>query len=204
MDRSVVILPSDPILPGGLLLNATALLAVCGYLGALLHQQWQLAEPPCEWSLLERTGAILTGMGFLKNLRHGVKSAHYGVALLGALLTGVMAIAHLHLPAAQHAHAGVALFSGMSGALLAALFALAAALVIALLLGLKSAEYPAVLQLLQSAEHTDQIRRWPWGRIVVSLLFLLTVAAHLVVQILLCQPLSCSDLLWLRMSAFQG
>ena len=87
---------------------------------------------------------------------------------------------------------------------LPAAWGVAAACRIALLLGLKSAEYPAVLQLLQSAEHTDQIRRWPWGRIVVSLLFLLTVAAHLVVQILLCQPLSCSDLLWLRMSAFQG
>ena len=87
MDRSVVFTPREPVLPGGLFLNCLCLLAISGCLGLLLYLQVVLPLPPNPLRQLQCTGVILTGIGFMRNLRFGIKSAHYGVALVGALLT---------------------------------------------------------------------------------------------------------------------
>ncbi len=193
MDRSVVFIPRDPVLPGGIILNGICLLAICAYLGAILQLQWALQEPPCALCLLERTGIILTGMGFMKNLRHGVKSAHYGVALLGALLTGVIALWHM----SQHVLPGQqpegALLLGLHFYTLNALFAPLTCAIVAMLLGVKSAEYPATLLLLQRGESPDRMYRRPWGRILICLLFLLVVGAHLVSMANQCGGTGCNE-----------
>ncbi len=193
MDRSVVFIPRDPVLPGGIFLNGVCLLAICGYLGMILHLQWSLQEAPCALCLLERTGIILTGMGFMKNLRHGVKSAHYAVALLGALVTGLIALWDMsqHVLPGQEAQGLVVL--GLHFHTLNALFALLSCIAIALLLGVKSAEYPATLQLLQRGESLDRLDRRPWGRIVLCLLFIVVVGANLVSLENLCGNSGCNE-----------
>ncbi|MCP1575038.1 MULTISPECIES: disulfide bond formation protein B [Herbaspirillum] len=193
MDRSVVFTPRDPVLPGGIFLNCLSLLAVSGCLGLLLYYQWMLLEPACPLCLLQRMGIILTGIGFLRNLRFGVKSAHYGVALLGALLTGVVALRQLSLEgmAGQQAHG--ALMLGLHFYTWAILFSLVALVVIAGLLGFKSAEYPATLLLLQSAEAPNEPRRIPWGRIVVGAIFVLLVGAQMVLSMTGCNRSACDD-----------
>lgn len=193
MDRSVVFTPREPVLPGGIFLNCLCLLAVTACLGLLLYYQWVLLVAPCPLCLLQRTGIILTGIGFMRNLRFGVKSAHYGVALVGALLTGLIALRQISLEALAGQTPQGPMFQGMHFHTWTALFALVSILVIALLLCVKSAEYPATLLLLQSAEREDEPRRIPWSRIVVSTLFLLMVGAHLVASLTDCNRTACDE-----------
>lgn len=193
MDRSIVFTPRDPVLPGGVFLNCLCLLAICACLGLLLYFQWALQEPLCPLCLLQRTGIILTGIGFMRNLRFGVKSAHYGVAVIGALLTGVSALRQLAMEALPGQQAHGTLLLGMHFYTLAALFSLVTLIVIACLLGVKSAEYPATLILMQMAEKPDDLRRIPWARIATCLTFVLLVGAHLASTLADCDPLSCDE-----------
>ena len=75
MDRSVVFTPREPVLPGGIFLNCLCLLAISGYLGLLLYLQSMALLPGTPLRQLQYTGIILTGIGFLRNLRFGIKSA---------------------------------------------------------------------------------------------------------------------------------
>lgn len=171
-------------MPGGIMLNGLCLLAVSNCLIALLYTEWFLREPPCELYMLQRAGIILTGMGFMKNLCQGVKSAHYGVALLGALLTGLIALRQLWMQSA-------ATTQSQPVCLFAALFALAAIVVIACLLGLKSAEYPGTLLLLQTAEAAEEKHGMPWGRILVCAIFIAAVAVTLFGSMINCTSAAC-------------
>lgn len=193
MDRSVVFTPREPILPGGIFFNCLCLLAVSASLGLLLYYQWVLQVPPCPMCQLQRMGIILTGIGFMRNLRFGVKSAHYGVALTGALLTGLVALRQISLEAMPGQTPQGPLFQGMHFYTWAALFSLAAIIVIAGLLGFKSAEYPATLLLLQSAEHQHEPRRIPWARIMVSAIFFMVVAAHMASSMAGCERIACTE-----------
>ncbi|WP_413458230.1 hypothetical protein [Herbaspirillum huttiense] len=192
MDRSVVFTPRDPVLPGGVFLNCLCLLAISGCLGLLLYLQEGLQLPPAPLRQLQCTGVILTGIGFLRNLRFGIKSAHYGVALVGALLTGLLALRQISLEALAGQTPTGPLLQGMHLHTWAALFSLAAMVTIAALLGVKSAEYPATLLLLQTAEKEDELRRIPWGRIGVSAIFLLLVGAHLLASLDDCNRARCA------------
>lgn len=193
MDRSVVFTPREPILPGGIFFNCLCLLAVSASLGLLLYYQWVRQVPPCPMCQLQRMGIILTGIGFMRNLRFGVKSAHYGVALTGALLTGLIALRQISLEAMAGQTPQGPLFQGMHFYTWGALFSLTTIIIIAALLGFKSAEYPATLLLLQSAEHQDEPRRIPWARIMVSAIFFVVVTAHMASSMAGCDRIACTQ-----------
>ncbi|QBP77824.1 hypothetical protein E2K99_23835 [Herbaspirillum huttiense] len=193
MDRSVVFTPREPVLPGGIFLNCLCLLAISGYLGLLLYLQSMALLPGTPLRQLQYTGIILTGIGFLRNLRFGIKSAHYGVALMGALLTGLMALRQISLEALAGQTPTGPLLQGMHFHTWMALFSLTAILTIAALLGVKSAEYPATLLLLQSAEKENEPRRIPWGRIGAGTIFVLLAGAHLVASMGDCGRLVCDE-----------
>jgi len=193
MDRSVVFTPREPVLPGGIFLNCLCLLAISGYLGLLLYLQSMALLPGTPLRQLQYTGIILTGIGFLRNLRFGIKSAHYGVALVGALLTGLMALRQISLEALAGQTPTGPLLQGMHFHTWMALFSLTAILTIAALLGVKSAEYPATLLLLQSAEKENEPRRTPWGRIGAGTIFVLLAGAHLMASMGGCGRLVCDE-----------
>jgi len=204
MDRSIVFTPRDPILPGGVFLNCVCLLAISSCLGLLLYFQWALQEPLCPLCLLQRTGIILTGIGFMRNLRFGVKSAHYGMAVIGALLTGVSALRQLALEGLPGQDAPGAVLLGMHFYTLSALFSLVALATIAGLLGVKSAEYPATLVLMQMAEEPDIQVRTPWARITTCAAFVLLVGAHLTATMAACDPGICDENLFGRLQLQAG
>ncbi|MBG7622145.1 disulfide bond formation protein B [Herbaspirillum sp. AP02] len=193
MDRSIVFKPREPVMPGGVFLNCLCLLAVSGCLGLLLYFQWVRQEPPCPLCLLQRTGIILTGIGFMRNLRFGVKSSHYGMSLIGALLTGVSALLQLALEGMPGGHAHGAMLLGLHFYTLSALFSLAALVTIAGLLGFKSAEYPGTLLLLQTVEKPYEQRRIPWWRITMCAAFIVLVGAHLASSMADCDPNICDE-----------
>jgi disulfide bond formation protein DsbB len=67
------------------ILNALALLGVCGVL--LYSFYWQLArgELPCPLCLLQRAAFLGAGVGLLLNVRFGASEGHYGVVIASAL-----------------------------------------------------------------------------------------------------------------------
>lgn len=173
---------SHPRTSLGNVLNVLALLAISVALGLAFYHQLALGEIPCPLCLLQRAGLILTGMGFMMNVRFGVRGAHYAVALVGALATGVIALRQvlLHILPGDSGY-GSTLF-GLHFYTLAALGALAAALGIALLLVLQAWETPAGEPAWRS-----------WGGKLAGWLFILLVAANLASTVLQCGAGPCED-----------
>lgn len=59
--------------------------------GCSLYYQLVRHELPCPICLLQRAGLIIAGFGFLFNLCFGLRGIHYGMVIIGSILTGVMA-----------------------------------------------------------------------------------------------------------------
>jgi disulfide bond formation protein DsbB len=59
--------------------------------------QFFLHELPCPLCLLQRVGFTLIAMGFLFNLRFGLRPSHYAIVLLSAVYTGFVALRQVSL-----------------------------------------------------------------------------------------------------------
>lgn len=73
------------------LINQMGLLGICVALVVAFYYQLVRHELPCPICLLQRAGLIITGFGFLFNLCFGLRGIHYGMVIIGSILTGVMA-----------------------------------------------------------------------------------------------------------------
>lgn len=182
MNQSILSSSHDRASSAGNVFNVLGLLAVCASLGIAFYYQLALKELPCPLCLLQRAGLVLTGIGLMLNVRFGVKSAHYGVALAGALTTGIVALRQVLLHIAPGDSGYGSTFMGLHFYTLAALSSLAAIAGIALLLMLQTWEAPA--------------RNPAWkslGGRLVCLLFILLVAGNLVSTVLECGAGACED-----------
>ncbi|WWO99756.1 MAG: disulfide bond formation protein B [Candidatus Dasytiphilus stammeri] len=54
-------------------------------------------ELPCPICLLQRVGIIMISIGFFLNIIFGIRTIHYGIALLGCILTGIIAMRQVFL-----------------------------------------------------------------------------------------------------------
>lgn len=79
------------------LINLVGLLAICVTLVVAFYYQLVRHELPCPLCLLQRAGLISAGFGFLFNLYFGLRGAHYGMVILGSILTGVIASRQMFL-----------------------------------------------------------------------------------------------------------
>lgn len=59
--------------------------------------QFVFKELPCPLCLLQRAGFLITAIGFLLNLRFGLRPSHYALSLLGALFTAFVALRQIAL-----------------------------------------------------------------------------------------------------------
>ncbi|WWO96674.1 MAG: disulfide bond formation protein B [Candidatus Dasytiphilus stammeri] len=59
--------------------------------------QFARHELPCPICLLQRVGIILISIGFFLNVRFGIRPSHYGVALLGCVITILIATRQVFL-----------------------------------------------------------------------------------------------------------
>lgn len=73
------------------LLNIFALFGISASLIIAFYYQLEMDEIPCPLCLLQRVGMIIIGIGFLMNVRFGIRTEHYGLVLLSSLLTGAIA-----------------------------------------------------------------------------------------------------------------
>ena len=72
------------------LLNALGLVAVDTVLVLAFADQLWFRDLPCPICILQRAGFIAAGFGLALNLIFGPRPSHYGVAILGAVVGGVM------------------------------------------------------------------------------------------------------------------
>lgn len=73
-------------------LNLLGVLGISLILLMAFGFQFILGELPCPLCLLQRIGFTLIGLGFLFNLRFGLRPSHYAIVLLSAVYTGVVAV----------------------------------------------------------------------------------------------------------------
>ena len=72
------------------LLNALGLVAVDTVLVLAFADQLWFRDLPCPLCILQRAGFIAAGFGIALNLIFGPRPSHYGVAILGAVVGGIM------------------------------------------------------------------------------------------------------------------
>ncbi|PMY33065.1 MULTISPECIES: disulfide bond formation protein B [Pseudomonas] len=156
-------------------LNILGLLGISVSLVIAFYYQLFQHELPCPLCLLQRVGMITIGFGFLMNVRFGIRSAHYGIALLGSLLTGAIASRQvfLHILPGDPGY-GVTLM-GLHFYTWAVVSALASMVFISGLLLLKSWEQPSSVK-----QQTLFL-----GKLSI-VIFILLIAANLVSTLLEC------------------
>ena len=72
------------------LLNALGLVAVDTVLVLAFADQLWFRDLPCPTCILQRAGFIAAGFGIALNLIFGPRPSHYGLAILGAMVGGIM------------------------------------------------------------------------------------------------------------------
>ena len=72
------------------LLNALGLMAVDTVLVLAFVDQLWFRDLPCPICILQRAGFIAAGFGIALNLIFGPRPSHYGLAILGAMVGGIM------------------------------------------------------------------------------------------------------------------
>ncbi len=79
------------------MVNALMIFALVVLLFMAFILQYVFNELPCPLCLLQRVGFIITGIGFMLNLRFGLRPSHYAITLLGALFTSFVALRQVAL-----------------------------------------------------------------------------------------------------------
>ncbi|ECG8588505.1 disulfide bond formation protein B [Salmonella enterica subsp. salamae] len=79
------------------LINMMGLFGICVALVIAFYYQLVRYELPCPLCLLQRVGLIIAGLGFLFNLYFGIQSMHYGMVIIGSILTGIVASRQMFL-----------------------------------------------------------------------------------------------------------
>ncbi|QRR07533.1 disulfide bond formation protein B [Burkholderia sp. MS455] len=123
-------------------LNGLALLGVCLTLCIAFYYQFSLGELPCPLCLLQRVGLVLIGLGLVQNVCFGIRSAHYGMILVGALTTGAIALRQVLLHITPGSGAYGSSFLGLHFYTWAAITAVLTVLFVAGMLVLRSWEHP--------------------------------------------------------------
>jgi disulfide bond formation protein DsbB len=77
--------------------NAIALTCICLLLFAAFVFQFIFRELPCALCLLQRIGFMGAALGFLMNLRFGLRPSHYAVVLVSSIFTSLVALRQIAL-----------------------------------------------------------------------------------------------------------
>jgi disulfide bond formation protein DsbB len=164
------------------LINMAGLLGICTPLTVAFYYQLVMNELPCPLCLLQRIGLIITGFGFLFNLYFGLRGTHYGMVIIGSILTGVMASRQmfLHIIPGDAGYGSVFFgFHFYTWALITSVLILAAVAVILAISDTNFVFYP-----LNINPVLFRIACW---------VFLLLIIANLIASILECGAGQCAD-----------
>lgn len=171
-----------PLADLGRQLNLLGVLGVSLALLIAFYYQLALRELPCPLCLLQRAGLIMVGLAFMLNVRFGERGRHYAMALIGAVVTGGIALRQvlLHIVPGTGAY-GSAVF-GVHFYTLAWVSSVATVL------------YVAVLLLRFRRESAPLVAGQGGWTVRLALgLFVALIAANLVSTLLECGTGQCAD-----------
>lgn len=164
------------------LVNMVGILGICVSLVVAFYYQLVMHELPCPLCLLQRIGLIISGFGFLFNVYFGLRNLHYGMVIIGSILTGIMASRQVFLHILPSDTGYGSAFLGLhfyTWALVTSVVIIAATAVI-----LAISEMNASIRPLKITPALSRIAGWG---------FLLLIAANLVSTVLECGYGQCTD-----------
>lgn len=165
----------------GIWLNTLGLFGISAILLIAFYYQFMFSELPCPLCLLQRAGIILIGFGFLFNLCLGVKNLHYSFALIGCVLTGLIAARQVFLHILPGDAGYGSTFLGLhfyTWALIASILIIVAVAVIAALPKSDSAQSLGAMSLTVK---------------IIIALFVLMITANLISTVFECGGGQCAD-----------
>ncbi|MGP9438241.1 disulfide bond formation protein B [Ewingella sp. AOP8-B2-18] len=163
-------------------LNTISLFVISAALLVAFYYQLALFDLPCPLCLLQRVGLILIGCGFLFNVRFGIKSAHYGIALIGCVVTGSISARQMFLHILPGDPGYGSPFLGLHFYTWALLSSIIAVVAIAVMMML-SKERPT----------TEETISLPLLGKISMVLFSLMIVANLISTVLECGGGQCAD-----------
>lgn len=92
-----ILTPNNKIYTLSTILNILGLLGISIVLLLAFYYQLVKYDLPCPLCLLQRVGIIMIGCGLLFNIRFGVSGTHYGIILIGSLVTGMVSTRQMFL-----------------------------------------------------------------------------------------------------------
>jgi disulfide bond formation protein DsbB len=78
-------------------MNVMMLLGILCILAGAFYLEYSLHELPCPLCLLQRFGFLAMTLGLLMNLRLGFHPGYYGMVILSAMFTGLVALRQFNL-----------------------------------------------------------------------------------------------------------
>ncbi|WP_295391761.1 disulfide bond formation protein B [uncultured Thiodictyon sp.] len=163
-------------------LNVLALVLISTALVAAFVDQLVFGELPCPLCLLQRAALGAAGLGFLLNVRFGVRPLHYGLAIMAALVGAAVAMRQVLL----HIAPGD---PGFGSPLLGLhYYTWAFITFVGIIVGVA-----VLLSLPNSTDGAAARRRHGWLAGMVLVVFTLLIAANLVSTLLECGISQCPD-----------
>lgn len=163
-------------------LNTIGLFGISSALLVAFYYQLALFDLPCPLCLLQRVGLILIGLGFLFNVRFGIKSAHYGIAMIGCVVTGSIAARQMFLHILPGDAGYGSTFLGLHFYTWALLTSIITVVAIAIIMPLGKDQ--------PTTEETISVPLW---RKISMVLFSLVIVANLISTVLECSGGQCAD-----------
>lgn len=163
-------------------MNLAGMLGICAALLMAFYYQLALFELPCPLCLLQRAGLIIAGCGFLFNIRQGAKGTHYGMVLIGCLVTGMIAGRQilLHIMPSDPGYGSA--FLGLHFYTWALISSITIALIVVVMVIADNGSSVSII-----------LRPAPILKNIVSGLFVLLIVGNLVSTVLECGKGQCSD-----------
>jgi disulfide bond formation protein DsbB len=160
--------------------NILGLIFVCGVLIITADAQWRHHDLPCPLCLMQRLCFIAIGLSMCLNLKEGIKTSHYGVMTLAAILGLIIALRQTSLHLAPNDPGYGQIFLGFH-------MYIWSAITFTIILGLVG-----VGLLLEKgfSNNKHPMNRW---QLILITLFLCLILANGISTLVECEALVCKD-----------
>ncbi|CAK02223.1 disulfide bond formation protein B [Bartonella tribocorum] len=163
-------------------MNTLGLIGLSVVLVVAFYYQLVKFELPCPLCLLQRVGLMLAGCGFLLNIHHKVKNTHYGMVIIGCMVTSAVAARQVFLHITPDDLGYGSTFFGLHFYTWAFIISVLCIFAVA-----------SVMILGELAHKFKEFSAFPILSKTASFLFVFLIAANLISTILECGGGQCAD-----------
>ena len=168
------------------ILSAIEVLGITIIIVVAFYYQFFLGELPCPLCMLQRLGLLAIGIGFLLNMRYGVRPSHYAVSMLASIFTAAISLRQVSLHVTDPVGYGSVIL-GMHMYSWTFVVSMVAIIFIAI-----SMSFPQ-LYVTKNKEKQDTHNRVRLFTNIVFGLFIFIIAANIVTVFMVCGLSECPD-----------